>query len=72
MAAAAVFVLLAGLTLLIILTLKQGFDATNAILIFVPFLLTGLLLLAAGAFIKADIVKLFLDSISSMGGKQSG
>lgn len=72
MAASAVFVLLAGLTALIVATLVKGVAATTAIIIFVPFLVTGLLLLAAGAFISADVVKLFLESISSLGGGQRG
>lgn len=65
LAAAALFVLLAGLTLLTYLKLSTDTSPTDCTLIFMPFFLTGLLLFAASAFINAPIIKLFTNYLSA-------
>jgi hypothetical protein len=56
-AVAAVFVLLAGLTVLITMILLGRAQASEGIMIFAPFFLAGLLLFAASAFINANVIK---------------
>jgi hypothetical protein len=70
MAAAALFVLLAGLTLLTFLVLHGKATPQGASILFAPFFLTGLVLFAASAMIKTETVKAFLDAATPLkGGK---
>jgi len=70
MAAAALFVLIAGLTLLTIMILVWGKSVQEASFAFVPFFLTGLVLFAASAMIDTETVKAFLGAVAPLkGGK---
>jgi len=68
MAAAALFILIAGLTLLTFLVLRGDTSPKDATIVFFPFFLTGLLLFAASAFIDSDTVKAFLNAASPIKG----
>lgn len=58
LAASALFVLLAGLTLVIILVLwKDEQNAARIAAVFSPFFLVGITLLVASAFLKIDEAK---------------
>lgn len=63
MAAAAVFVLLAGLTLFTFLILRTGTKPSDATIAFGPFFLVGLVLFSASAFINSETIKAFLSVI---------
>jgi hypothetical protein len=68
MAAAALFVLIAGLTLLTFLVLGGKASPQGAMVVFFPFFLTGLLLFAASAMIDTEIVKAFLNAATPLKG----
>lgn len=68
MAAAALFVLIAGLTVLTYLVLGAKASAQDATIVFFPFLLTGLVLFAASALIETEAIKAFLNAANPLRG----
>lgn len=70
MAAAALFVLIAGLTLLTCLILVWERGAHEATVAFVPFFLTGLVLFAASAMIDTEMLKAFLGAVTPLKGSK--
>lgn len=71
-AAAAMFIMLAGLAFCMFSLWKTDIDPTMITFIFGACFLTCLLFLAAGAFIKGETIKLFLNAIPSTGGGRRG
>ena len=67
LAAAAVFVLVAGLTVLTYGVFNR-FDTTVLTMLFGSFFLSGVLLFAASAFINTETVKTFLNATGILKG----
>ena len=67
MAAAALFVLLFGLTLLTYLILFTDRAAHEATVAFMPFFLVGVLLFAASALINTETVKALMGAAKPLG-----